>query len=560
MDFDKFKKDLYDEIAPLFDENQTPFVDIYAKKGAITYLLGHINSIGLHLKEIADSERQAKIQLELDEINVYANGAFARIDFLSEFPLPKPKGRETGTKPKQTDSVNNGNKKDSDFKNGSVKNGKRKESTANGSNSQKDEPLMGATSSAEKPPEAVGASEPKKISDIGASDPKASDPIFNAILHQIRAEFAKLKEEHDLNKKKSSKKDSEYCEIPSDSSNDEPRNHGRNDQPLNDRASYSRKNGTYVGGPTRNKRRETVQPRLELKFNKYQLSEFDGDPTKWITFRDEFLSMIDSNHTLQDQLKLQQLRSALKGDALEALNGFVLCDADYKPAWEVLFNRYNNTHRIVQSYMKSFFELPKLSNRPTAKQFLHMANKTNQILRVMPTFRIDVSSWDPILMYNLLSKLDTDTYRKWNDQIKKREKIPLSELLEFLEVQASENLAAPPEHVRERKVFKDNGKKGERAHVHVAIKEHKCVKCELDDHHTFQCKMFKGLPVKERIKCIQKAKNCISCFKKHEPRQCSFKPCRYCKKGHNDLLCLQHEKEVQPEEKKEAEPEQTQKD
>lgn len=493
MDFDEFKQDLYDEIAPIFDESKAAFLDVYTKKGAVTYLLGHVNSIGLLLKETSDSERQAKIDRELKEINDYANHAFARLDFLSEYPLPQPKSRNIGTKPKQTDSANNGKQKESNNKNDSANNGTQRESKPRRTSSdQQNEPFVSATSSAAKSQEATASKEP----------PKASDPIFDAILQQIRMEFAKLKEEHESDKKKASQHG-----INTDDSCDEDNHQNKYECEAFDWLSRSRK----IGAPTgkRSTKCGQIQPKLQLKFNKYELSDFDGDPTKWISFRDEFPSMIDSNDGIEEQLKLQQLKSHCKGAAADALNGFVLYDADYRPSWQVLFNRYNNTHRLIQGYMKAFFELPKLTKEPTAIQFLNMANKTNQLIRVMPIFNYDVSSWDPMLMYNLLSRLDGDSYKKWSDQVKKRELIPLSELLEFLKVQASECLVVPHANIKhDRKMNEPKNKKNikEKAHVHVAIIDHKCVKCESDEHHTFQCKAFKELPVKERIKCIQRRK------------------------------------------------------
>lgn len=44
------------------------------------------------------------------------------------------------------------------------------------------------------------------------------------------------------------------------------------------------------------------------------------------------------------------------------------------------------------------------------------------------------------IKHNLTSKLDRNTHKKWLDQVKLRQGVPLQELIEFLEIEASENL------------------------------------------------------------------------------------------------------------------------
>lgn len=72
-----------------------------------------------------------------------------------------------------------------------------------------------------------------------------------------------------------------------------------------------------------------------------------------------------------------------------------------------------------------------------------MVNCTNQILRVLPTLGVNVANWDAIIKYNLTTDLDRATHKKWLDQVKLRQNVPLEELIEFLEVEASENIPLP---------------------------------------------------------------------------------------------------------------------
>lgn len=297
-------------------------------------------------------------------------------------------------------------------------------------------------------------------------------------------------------------------------------------------------------------------PSMQLRFDRVQLSNFAGDYTEWISFRDEFLQLVHNNPKISDVVKFHQLKTHLRGIALDAINGFKLSAADYESAWQTLVQRYDNDYRIVTEYIKKFFELPVLGPNPSNAQFLQMLNRTNQLIRVLPTFGYDVTSWDPIIMYCLLARLNSHFIGKWNDQIKKRQRIPLSEMMEFLEIQAAEVVAASDDrprmmHQDAKNKRQNKGKKV--AHVMLAVNsepknaQQKCAQCG-NTHLTFACKTFLSLPVSDRIKKIKSAKHCIKCLNKHaNAEQCTFGPCKHCSKEHNNLLCLQHDRENREE-------------
>lgn len=177
-----------------------------------------------------------------------------------------------------------------------------------------------------------------------------------------------------------------------------------------------------ISAPRKNQQGNDL-PITELRFDKVTLSTFSRDHTEWISFRDEFTKYVHCNPNLSAVMKFHQLRTHLEGIALEAINGLTLSDADYEAAWSLLKGRYDNERILVAEYLKRFFDLPYLSQNPTPTQFLQMVNKTNQLIRVLPLYDYDVSSWDPILIFVLTSRLDTQTLRKWNDQIKKRQRM-----------------------------------------------------------------------------------------------------------------------------------------
>lgn len=302
------------------------------------------------------------------------------------------------------------------------------------------------------------------------------------------------------------------------------------------------------------------QPTIELKMDRFTLPTFDGDLTNWLSFRDQFTDLIHKNPKYTPITKFIQLRGHSKGTALEAIKGFGLSAASYDAAWYIIQRRYNKPDQIIDEHLRKLNDLPVIGT-PTAQKLITMVNCTNQILRVLPSLGVNVSNWDAIIKYSLTSKLDRTTHKKWLDQIKLRQNVPLNELIEFLEIEASENLPGPSRGQPAPEQRRPNRFRQKPAAVltTVAGKESppggkagntpRCPQCN-GMHELYLCGTFKKLSVKDRIGKMKGFKICFRCLRKHEhPADCKFGMCPTCQKDHNSLLCYQREGQ-----KKEATP------
>lgn len=295
------------------------------------------------------------------------------------------------------------------------------------------------------------------------------------------------------------------------------------------------------------------QPTIELKMDKFTLPVFDGDLTNWLPFRDQFTDLVHNNPKYTPITKFIQLRGHLKGSAMEAIQGFKLSAANYEAAWYILVRRYDKPDQIVDEYLRKLTDLPPIST-PTAQRLISMVNCANQILRVLPTLGVDVTSWDAIVKYNLTSKLDRTTHKKWLDQVKLRQSVPLEELIDFLEIEASESLPMPgrsyqPPEQRRHQRFRQQPSAvlttvtdGAEPTQSREWRENRCPQCK-GNHPLFLCHTFKKLKVKDRISKVRIFKHCMRCLLKHnQPADCKFGMCPVCTKDHNKLLCYTHEK------------------
>ena len=73
-----------------------------------------------------------------------------------------------------------------------------------------------------------------------------------------------------------------------------------------------------------------------MKLPKLTIPPFNGEPTRWMTFWDSYLSSIDKNTTLSETEKFTYLRSLLQGRALESIAALALTEANYCQAVDLL--------------------------------------------------------------------------------------------------------------------------------------------------------------------------------------------------------------------------------
>lgn len=288
--------------------------------------------------------------------------------------------------------------------------------------------------------------------------------------------------------------------------------------------------------------RINTKPTLQLKFDKITITTFSGQLTDWIAFRDQYTDLVHLNPNLTEITKFYQLQTHLSGAALEVVNGFKMSAVDYEPAWQALLQRYDNRMLIIFEYIKLFLELPNLPPRPDRVKFLAMVDKTKQMLRVLPRFNINVSTWDPIIMYCLQSKLNPYTHKKWMDQVKRRQDVPLSEFIEFLEIEGAEAPASVNSNAStsQNQPFKSANRQQNRRPMVLTttVFDNKCSLCK-NEHPIYRCSTFLALKISDRIAKARLLKLCLKCLMKHPKGECNpkFGNCKTCGGTHNNLLC-----------------------
>lgn len=153
----------------------------------------------------------------------------------------------------------------------------------------------------------------------------------------------------------------------------------------------------------------------QVKLPRIELPTFTGCYDDWPTFRDMFTSLVHNNTSLCNVQKLHYLKLSLVGEPKELLKHVSVTDVNYEQAWNILAQRYGNKRMIVNSLLQKLFNQKKFST-PSAIQIKNLLDTTTQCLNNLKNQEIPTESWDQLIIYLVVQKLDADTHVCWEEE------------------------------------------------------------------------------------------------------------------------------------------------
>jgi len=295
---------------------------------------------------------------------------------------------------------------------------------------------------------------------------------------------------------------------------------------------------------------ENLQPKSDSSFNessgshdsrpsaiqlpRITIPSFSGELIQWENFRDVFQSLVADHHDLSNVQKLHYLKANLKGEAGSVLSNVQVTDANYIAAWTLLRRRYDNPRAIVNAHLQAFFDIPGAKSQ-TAHELKVIRDKTNEMRTALLNLNRPVDSWDDLIVFISVSKLDKLTRRDWELSLGDDIELPNCNMLEtFLtsRIRALESMeqGSNPESKKSGKTV------NVKAHQLSANKV-QCVLCK-EGHLLHQCQKFLTKSIPQRLSFVRANACCYNCLQKgHFPRACrSRNVCTVCKRKHHSLI------------------------
>lgn len=269
---------------------------------------------------------------------------------------------------------------------------------------------------------------------------------------------------------------------------------------------------------------------------------FEGDFDDWYTYRNQFISIIHSNTSVDDTRKIYYLKSSLKGLASQIIEAMASIGDNYLEAWNLILSRCDNERLIVQSQVQQLLTQP-IHQTDTIVGPKSLLDGTNKNLRALSVLHQPVDKWDAIIDGIVATRLPTEMRKYWKVESASYSRISTwAQLKQFIEnrLQALNMLQHKPNNVN------NTGKTNKfvRTTAHVATDgqtntSNQCPVCP-QNHIIYKCNTFMTAKPSERLNLAKRAKMRLNCLSTaHSSNQYSNdKTCKNFGLKHHTILHL----------------------
>ncbi|KAG1682986.1 hypothetical protein GQR58_010380 [Nymphon striatum] len=293
-----------------------------------------------------------------------------------------------------------------------------------------------------------------------------------------------------------------------------------------------------------------------VRLPRIELTKFDGDVTKWQSFWDKFVALVDKSD-IPKISKFTYLESLLEGEAKFAIAGFAVTDNNYDSACELLLSRFGRKERVIFCHIQHLLKLSATFSNTKHQVSVAQLHKLHDEItsRVRSLHSLDISSdqYGIILTPVVLSCLPTDIRMEWARDGEGRES-DLKYLLDFLnkEIQRRErsdtfkDVGVPKRstaatsgdalnlNTSSTAALQTSSSRGNRKFR--SVNSHRqCRFCQRY-HQTEQCRAVLELNIADRKRRIYDSKLCFRCLGMHYARDCDAE-CSLCKGSHHSICC-----------------------
>lgn len=277
----------------------------------------------------------------------------------------------------------------------------------------------------------------------------------------------------------------------------------------------------------------------EVKLPSLELPEFDGNYLEWTSFYDAFVSRVDSDINMANVDKMHFLKRCVKGTARSLINRLPTTNENYKIAWGLLLDRFNNKRVIVNACLNAIMNQPQMA-KSNANSLRTAIDTTNESIQCIESLDIPIENWDAILVFIVQTKMDSLTKNAWEIYLNGSTEIPsLEKLIKFLETRHRILEASETSQTNQTNQASQSSQPNTFNEHNLNKTQQKMNNCKIcnQNHWMFFCPSFNDWSVIERKKYIIDNGLCPICFHDHKKEECRSKyRCKQCKGDHNTKI------------------------
>lgn len=137
---------------------------------------------------------------------------------------------------------------------------------------------------------------------------------------------------------------------------------------------------------------------------------FDGDYSKWKSFRDRWMTLHE-NMKVKTIVKFQNLKTACIKAAEGALGEWDLTEENYQDAWDRLQSIYEDDYMQVQEFMRKLSDLPQMSSS-SSQSIRDIIDTVHKHIHGVKRY-INFDEGYAYVVFAVIERMDSSTYRAW---------------------------------------------------------------------------------------------------------------------------------------------------
>lgn len=146
-----------------------------------------------------------------------------------------------------------------------------------------------------------------------------------------------------------------------------------------------------------------------IQLPKIKIPDFYGKATEWRTYVELFNKIIHNNSSINDAIKMQYLKTSLKGEAAKLVAHLAPTGENYKSCYQLLDKRFNNKRELLGNMIDAILNFPKCKSE-NGEELRKLHDTANENILAIRNLDIDTANWDPLVIHILMQKLHKD---KW---------------------------------------------------------------------------------------------------------------------------------------------------
>ncbi|XP_066596574.1 uncharacterized protein [Prorops nasuta] len=277
-----------------------------------------------------------------------------------------------------------------------------------------------------------------------------------------------------------------------------------------------------------------------IKLPVAQLPKFSGEIENWLSFKNTFVTMIDSREDITDLQKFLYLKDTVKGEASSKITIYDASDASYKLAWNLLVETYEKKRVLIAKYLNAIIDTPT-QIRNTGVELTQTVDRLKQHVNILASLGINI---DEHIVVRLLERsLPLNIHSRWEETLNLDELPSVNQLYKFIEGTTFRLAIIEKEKTRKRAAtniepncpIKMRKSTMDTRVMITTTQEQSCLIYKGGKHAIFRFPSYYQLTVVQRWEWVKRLGICRNCLRMHRS-PCKSIKCKVCHNFHHTSL------------------------